>query len=274
VRANGAPRPARPDPEAGRPAAIRLEATPSSEEAFSVEDGDVLERALADAWRRAAGEALGEGGEGELPRAVPANPEPSGGAVGGVVQARQVTPSSAGAKPPAQADSGDTADSDEYLRLCAVLRAKGRFADATRLAREALAREGNTGPVLLELSRSELGLGRLDAAIEAALDAHWASRSTASLEHLLRLLTRARRFSVQDGDRLRRAVGRHPHQPLLLHAAGVYESLHGDPHEAEELLRRALRLEPREEARLEIAVDLARLKNGRVRTGGPDARSG
>jgi hypothetical protein len=146
------------------------------------------------------------------------------------------------------------------VRLVALLLTRRRFDDAARLAREGLTAHPGAGELLLQLSRAEAELGHTDAAIAAAREAHRLCRSRESLSHLLRLLVAARRFTPEDGERLRRAVGRHPGAPVLLHAAGVFEATHGSPWAAIGLLRTALRLETDPVVHGEIARALARLE--------------
>jgi hypothetical protein len=66
---------------------------------------------------------------------------------------------------------------------------------------------------------------------------------------------------------LRRAAARHPEQPLLRHAAGVFESMYGDPAAAERELREALRLEADAELRAAIERDLARVRTAPTSAG-------
>ena len=145
------------------------------------------------------------------------------------------------------------------LERCAALRAERRFEEAARVAREGLAGDDDPGPLLIELSRAELALGRVNAAIDTARDAHFAARSRDSLSHLIRLLTETRRFARNDGAALRRAALRHPDQALLRHAAGVFESMYGEPRAAAQELRAALRLASDTEVRRAIERDLARV---------------
>jgi len=163
------------------------------------------------------------------------------------------------AQAPASVDRPDCA------QRCATFRAQGRFAEAARLAREGLAVAGDPGLLLVELSRAEFGLGRVNAAIDTARDAHFASPSRESVVHLIRLLTETRRFTRDDGPSLRRAVSRHPRQPLLLQAAGVFESMYGKPCDAERWLRAALTLAPDEAARRAITRELSRVEESRAR---------
>jgi hypothetical protein len=142
---------------------------------------------------------------------------------------------------------------------------------ARQLGEEDFSLERDEGRRLLALSRSELERGQVDAATEAALDAHWLCRSRESLAHLLGLLTATRRFAPEDGERLRRAASRHPREPVLLHAAGVFEAMHGDPRAAAEWLRSALRLDLDEETQRPIAEELARVEELVSRAGGGDA---
>jgi hypothetical protein len=123
-------------------------------------------------------------------------------------------------------------------------------------------------PLLIELSRAELGLGRVNAAIDTARDAHFACPSRESLSHLIGLLTETRRFTRADGPTLRRAAGRHPEQPLLRHAVGVFESMYGEPAVAEQELHAALRLAADAGLRAAIARDLARVREARARADG------
>jgi hypothetical protein len=146
------------------------------------------------------------------------------------------------------------------LERCASLRVEGRFDEAARVAREGLAADDDLGPLLIELSRAELGIGRVQAAIEIARDAHFACRSRESAMHLIRLLTETRRLTPADGPTLRRAAARHPGQALLRHAAGVFESMHGEPAAAEQELRAALRLATDAALRAAIERDLARVR--------------
>jgi tetratricopeptide (TPR) repeat protein len=163
------------------------------------------------------------------------------------------------------AEAPASVDRPDCVQRCVTLRAQGRFAEAARLAREGLAVAGDPGLLLVELSRAEFGLGRVNAAIDTARDAYFASPSRESVVHLIRLLTETRRFARDDGPSLRRAVSRHPRQPLLLQAAGVFESMHGKACEAERLLRAALTLAPDEEARRAIARELSRVGQSRAR---------
>ena len=163
------------------------------------------------------------------------------------------------------ASAAAAADPPDYVRLCATFRSQGRFAEAARLARDGLAVAGDPSLLLVELSRAELGLGRVNAAIDTARDAHFASHSRESVEHLIWLLTETRRFARDDGPSLRRAVSRHPCQPLLLHAAGVFEAMYGEPAVAGKWLRAALALAPDEAARSAISGELARVEESRAR---------
>lgn len=143
------------------------------------------------------------------------------------------------------------------LERCVALRAEGRFEEAARNAREGLAGDDEPGPLLIELSRAELGRGRVAEAIDTARDAHFTCRDRESLLHLIRLLVDTRRFGPEEGATLRRAALRHPEQPLLRHAAGVFEWMLGEPARAEAELRAALALETDAERRAAIERDLA-----------------
>jgi hypothetical protein len=168
--------------------------------------------------------------------------------------ARQLSP-----EPPSS--SGDATSVDEYLRLCESLVAKNRPLEAATLAHEGLSTHPGESRLLLQLSRAEAQSGRLDPALASALAAHRARPSRAALTQILRVATTARRFRPEDGERLRRAVRRHPDAPVLLHAAGVFEAMHGDPWAAIGLLRTALRLEVDEAIRSEIMRELAPLES-------------
>ena len=219
--------PAAPPTPPVREAARRPEPPPTSAPA-----AEELDRSLGEAWERAF--AAGE---------HPAPAEPS--------EAEQT---------PAPEPTLDATDPTEHVRLVEILFARGRLDEAARLAREGLAAHPNASELLLQLSRAEADLGHLDTAIAAARDAHRLCRSRASLSHLLRLLSTNRRFTPEDGERLRRAVQKHPETPVLLHAAGMFEATHGDPWAAIGLLRTAHRLESDEGIRSEIERELARLE--------------
>ena len=94
---------------------------------------------------------------------------------------------------------------------------------------------------------------------DAARDALFAWRSRETVEHLIRILTALHGFEAEDGEVLRRAASRHPEQPLLRHAAGVYELSHGSREAAEAELRAALALDPEPDERAAIELDLERL---------------
>jgi tetratricopeptide (TPR) repeat protein len=163
------------------------------------------------------------------------------------------------AEPAADLDL-EPATPGRWLERAMSLRARGRFEEAASVARAGLAADAEPGPLLLELSRAELALGRANAAIDVARDAHFAARSRESLVHLIRLLIQTRRFTAEDGAGLGRALRRRPNEPLLHYAAGIYESLHGDPRRAEKELQAALRLETDAGLRREIERDLARVE--------------
>jgi hypothetical protein len=220
---------------------------------------EALARSLGEAWERAF-----------VATAEPASPaplrDPTSPASVVASEARDEAPQPAPvdqAPAPDPAPSPDPAldatDPSEHVRLAELLVARGRFEEAARLAREGLAAHPGTSELLLLLSRAEAELGHLDAAIAAAHEAHRQCRTRASLTQLLRLLGAARRFTPEDGERLRRAVQKHPETPVLLHAAGVFEATHGNPWAAIGLLRTALRLESDPGIRSEIERELARL---------------
>ncbi len=182
--------------------------------------------------------------------------------------AKRNEPAAVEQEPPLlQPPEPEAAPSPDCVQRCAALRAEGRFDEAARLARDSLAGCADPTPLLVELSRAELGLGLVDAAIDTAQDAHFAGRSRESVAHLTRLLSVTRRFAAADGDALRRAASRHPRQPLLLHAAGVFESMYGDPRSAAKLLHAALELEPDEDARRAIQSELSRVEERLARSG-------
>jgi hypothetical protein len=143
---------------------------------------------------------------------------------------------------------------------CAALREAGRHEEAVRLARDGLARYADhPGVLLLELSRATFALGRHEEAIDSARDALFVWRCRESVEHLIWMLTALHRFEPEDGGSLKRAALRHPHQPLLRHAAGVYEMSHGSRDTAEAELRAAVALDPDPDQAAAIERDLIRL---------------
>jgi hypothetical protein len=192
-------------------------------------------------------------------------PEPEGPAAPEVPAAAEAPvaaeASAAPESPAAPAAPAPAAPEPSRLERCAALRGEGRFEEAARAAREGLAAEdADVAPLLIELSRAELGLGHVLASIDTARDAHFAAPSRATISHLIRLLAETRRFSRADGRTLRRAAARHPEQPLLRRAAGVFESMYGAPDAAERELRAALGLERDPEQRAAIEHDLAQLQ--------------
>jgi tetratricopeptide (TPR) repeat protein len=143
---------------------------------------------------------------------------------------------------------------------CAELREAGWLEAAMRLARDGLARYADEpGALLLELSRATFALGRHEESIDSARDALFVWRCRESVEHLIWILTALHRFEPEDGVSLKRAAQRHPHQPLLRHAAGVYEMSHGSRETAEAELRAALAQNPDAERAAAIERDLIRL---------------
>jgi thioredoxin-like negative regulator of GroEL len=139
-----------------------------------------------------------------------------------------------------------------------TLSAEGRFAEAARAAHEGLANGEDPGPLLVALSRVHLARGQIDQAIATARDALFVSRSRDSVAHLIRVLTRTRRFGPEDGPLLRRAAARHPERAMLRHALGVFESMHGDAGAARDQLLAALQLETQPQERQAIERDLHR----------------
>jgi thioredoxin-like negative regulator of GroEL len=135
-----------------------------------------------------------------------------------------------------------------------------RFADAERVAREGLARDDGDGRLLLRLSEALAGLGRAEEALAAALRAVRSHRSRKAILHLTRLSALAHRFAPGDGPRLRRALESRPSDPVFLHALGVFESLHGSPRDALDLLRLALRQERSPRWRRIVSREIARLR--------------
>jgi tetratricopeptide (TPR) repeat protein len=143
---------------------------------------------------------------------------------------------------------------------CAELRESGWVESAMSLARDGLARYADEpGALLLELSRATFALGRYEESIDSARDALFVWRCRESVEHLIWILTALHRFEPEDGISLKRAAERHPHQPLLRHAAGVYEMSHGSRETAETELRAALAQNPDGERAAAIERDLIRL---------------
>jgi hypothetical protein len=113
---------------------------------------------------------------------------------------------------------------------------------------------------LLQFSRAEAARGRLEEALDLARQAHRIDRGRASLAHLQQLLIQARRFEPDDGAWLRQAAAGEPEDSASLHAAGLFEALHGDAWAARGLLGAALEQARCQSApRKEIVRDLARL---------------
>lgn len=204
------------------------------------------------------------GGEEHAARA-PEPPEEPAEEIPGVPMA--VSPSEAKHPPSPARDAlgestaagSDPTDLEEHVRLCTLLLSRGRVEEAAQLAREGLDRHSGAGCLHFQLSKAEAQLGRVDTALDAARAAHDASGSRESLFHRLRLLLRTRRLTAEDHDWLRKALESDPQEPLVLHAVGASEALHGDPWAARGLLRAALDRERRAEVREEIAAELLRL---------------
>ena len=154
----------------------------------------------------------------------------------------------------------DARDTQARLDLCTALLVAERFADVARVAHEGLALEPGDGRLQLRLSEALCGLERYDEALEAAVRAVRLHRTRKAVLHLTRLAALSRRFSAGDGARLRRALQGRPHEPVLLHALGVYESLHGSPQRALETLRLALRTERNPRWRRSVSREIARLR--------------
>jgi tetratricopeptide (TPR) repeat protein len=154
----------------------------------------------------------------------------------------------------------DPRDAQARLDLCTALLVVERFGDAQRVAREGLALDAHDGRLELRLSEALCGLERYDEALEAAVRAVRVQRSRKALLQLTRLAAVSRRFSAGDGARLRRALQGRPHEPVFLHALGVFESLHGSPERALETLRVALRTERNPRWRRIVSREIARLR--------------
>jgi tetratricopeptide (TPR) repeat protein len=154
----------------------------------------------------------------------------------------------------------DPRDAQARLDLCTALLAAERFADAERVAREGLSLDRGDGRLELRLSEALSGLERYDEALDAAVRAVRVHRSRKALLQLTRLASVTRRFSAGDGIRLRRALQGRPHEPVFLHALGVFESLHGSPERALEALRLALRTERQPRWRRIVSREIARLR--------------
>jgi hypothetical protein len=166
----------------------------------------------------------------------------------------------------AEADVAEEAEDEEETvaagpaARCAELREAGLHEEAVRLARDGLARYADhPGVLLLELSRATFALGHHEEAIDSARDALFVWRCRESVEHLIWILTALHRFEPEDGVGLKRAALRHPHQPLLRHAAGVFEMSHGSRGSAEAELRAARALDPCPDQAAAIERDLVRL---------------
>jgi hypothetical protein len=234
---------------------------------------------LASAFRRADRGALGEGlaaAEDVLSEVGPLSawPAPSTASarrtawrVAQVGRASGASHRAAGEpSPPARSSRGDSGlppqdlDLEAQTRLCAALFSQGRFQEVAALAREALGQHPGNDRLLLHLSRATSQLGREDEALDWALRAVRSQRSRAAVGHLMRLLALTRRFEPADHERLRLALDRHPEAPLLLHAAGVAESMYGCRRTAHRLLLAALQQETDAEMQREIARVLAGLE--------------
>src|SRR5262249_2537019 len=134
------------------------------------------------------------------------------------------------------------------------------LADAVRVVREGLGLDGADGRLQLRLSEALAGLERYDEALAAAVRAARVHRSRKALLQLTRLAAVSRRFSRGDGPRLHRALQGRPHEPVFLHALGVFESLHGGPERGLEALRLALRTERNPRWRRVVSREIARLR--------------
>jgi thioredoxin-like negative regulator of GroEL len=154
----------------------------------------------------------------------------------------------------------DPEDLQARLDLCTALLVAERCEDAERIAREGLDREPENGRLLLRLSEALCGQDRIDEALDAGLRAVRTHRSRKAVLHLTRLSALARRFGPGDGPRLRKALEGRPQDPVLLHAVGVFESMHGSPRRALALLRLALRHEKSARFRRLVSREVARLR--------------
>jgi tetratricopeptide (TPR) repeat protein len=158
----------------------------------------------------------------------------------------------------------DPEDIQARLDLCTALLVAERFADAERVAREGLERDATDGRLLLRLSEALSGLERSDEALEAAVRAVRTHRSRKAVLHLTRLSALGHRFAPGDGPRLRKALENRPHDPVFLHALGVFEALHGSPREALQWLRLALRQERTPRWRRAVSREIARLRAAEI----------
>jgi tetratricopeptide (TPR) repeat protein len=165
----------------------------------------------------------------------------------------------------------DPEDLQARLDLCTALLVAERFADAERVAREGLERDATDGRLLLRLSEALSGLERNDEALETAVRAVRGHRSRKAILHLTRLSALAHRFAPGDGPRLRKALESRPHEPVFLHALGVFEALHGSPREALQWLRLALRQERTPRWRRVVSREIARLRAAEI-SGTPEPR--
>ena len=154
----------------------------------------------------------------------------------------------------------DPGDFQARLDLCTALLVAERYADAERVAREGLEHEPADGRLLLRLSEALCGQDRIEEALEAGIRAVRTHRSRKAVLHLTRLSALARRFAPADGPRLRKALEGRPQDPVLLHALGVFESMHGSPRHALALLRLALRHEKNARLRRLVSREVARLR--------------
>jgi predicted Zn-dependent protease len=150
-------------------------------------------------------------------------------------------------------------DVETRLDLCEALAERGSFDGVLRQARRGLEQAPGETRLVRWLSEAAAALGAPDEALELAARALEADRDRASFLHLTRLLALTRRFEREDSDRLRRALAEHPREPAVLHAAGVFEAMHGRRPAAREILRSALGLEPAGRHRRAILRELGLL---------------
>jgi tetratricopeptide (TPR) repeat protein len=168
----------------------------------------------------------------------------------------------------------DPQDLQARLDLCTALLVAERFADAERVAREGVERDATDGRLLLRLSEALSGLERNEEALETAVLAVRSHRSRKAVLHLTRLSALAHRFAPGDGPRLRKALESRPHDPVFLHALGVFEAMHGSPREALQWLRLALRQERTPRWRRVVSREIARLRAAELSAaaGAPEPR--
>jgi len=134
----------------------------------------------------------------------------------------------------------DQTDADARLKLAKALRALGRNEEAGENADQLLVMQPTNYEALLESARDRIAQNQGFYAIDSA------QRAAALEPHDWRpvsLLAIALEQSVRDSDALaahQKALAMAPNNPATLSNLGMYFATHGDPVQAEALLRRAI----------------------------------